>query len=634
MKEELLSDNNSLNNFKEEQYDYMSNNNDKSSKVPIPKTEFEKERLRYIKYDPYYDTNFFSRLIYIPGFYIIRYIREGLSSLPTLGSLKKDNKSKNYSKRLINQWNHTRKKNLLKIILRANMWPLIIILIGGFIQESLMMISVELAKDLIKYYKPKENDEDQKEKTNKEILSGYIFISIHLFYIFFCRQLNDYQISTGYKMGYQLNCLIYSKLMYSKNFKKFISKNKEIITTADIVNYIEIDTYKLTNSVLTIPQFIILPYSLIVYFYMIFQTFHESYIYGFIIFIVFMLTNFIFLSKYRHHQSQEQISKDSTMKMTIKTLNDIENIKLNAEEIEYIKKIYQNKTKEMGCFSNKRLVNNINSAILWFVPIAMTIVTIFVYQNIDQKNIKVENIYSLLNICTQINQPIRKIPNTLRAIYETWVSIKRVENFLRTSDQNEGITYYEKNNIDLINKRIMIKIENGFFTWGKQKKQNKNNNKKKDIIENIITIDHSKNENEINTKTEEEKKINNLREESLIPLDESGNSPENNKSLSISIDGSDDKLLYDFIELEMPLEDPETTLTEIVLKNINLTIKKGELVLIYGKSGSGKSSLLEAVLNEMQVFLTQENRYKIVTSINGTTSYSSQIPFISHTLQS
>ena len=58
----------------------------------------------------------------------------------------------------------------------------------------------------------------------------------------------------------------------------------------------------------------------------------------------------------------------------------------------------------------------------------------------------------------------------------------------------------------------------------------------------------------------------------------------------------------------MPLEDPETTSTQIVLKNINLIIKKGELVLIYGKSGSGKSSLLEAILNDIEVFLTKEKK--------------------------
>ena len=332
------------------------------------------------------------------------------------------------------------------------------------------------------------------------------------------------------------------------------------------------------------------------------------------------------------------------MKITIKTLTDIENIKLNAEEIDYIKQIYENKNKEMSCYSDKCLVNNINSAILWFVPIGMTLITIFVFQNMDKENIKVENIYTLLNILIQINGPIRNIPGTLRTIYETWVSIRRIGNFLRIKDQNESITYYEKNNIDLINKKIMIKIDNGFFTWGKQKSENNNNqiiNKEENIKENNnIISSNEQNNNQTNDLIEEkiendgeDKKIISIKEEPLIPSEDQSNSSGNNESLERSESSSSEgknpkKILYDFIELERPLEDPETTNTEIVLKNINLTIKKGELVLIYGKSGSGKSSLLEAILNELDVFITHENRYKIITTINGTTSYSSQIPFI------
>ena len=35
------------------------------------------------------------------------------------------------------------------------------------------------------------------------------------------------------------------------------------------------------------------------------------------------------------------------------------------------------------------------------------------------------------------------------------------------------------------------------------------------------------------------------------------------------------------------------------LKNINFDLKKGELVAVIGKVGSGKSSLLSAILGEM-----------------------------------
>ena len=623
MKENIL---NELNN-EESDDKYLVKSRDASvvSTESFNKNEKNKKRLEYIKSDPY-NTNIISRLFFIPGLHIIRYIREGLPTPPTLGDLKKENMSINYSKRLINQWNHTKSKQLLKIILKANLCPLIIILIGGFIQETLTIIRVELAKTLITSY----------TKNKKEITTGYLFLSLHFFLIFFVRKLNEYQINTGYKMGYQLDCLIYSKLMHSKNFKKFISKNKTVITTADIINYIEIDSYKLINSILTIPNFVILPYSLVVYFYMIFDFFGRSFMYGLVIFVIFMLTNFIFLSKFRHNQSLEQRNKDATMKITLKTLNDIENIKLNSEEIDYIKQIYENKNREMACFSSKCLVNNINSAILWFVPIAMILLTIYVFQNTADQNINVENIYTLLNILIQINGPIRNIPGTLRTIYETWVSIRRIANFLKIKEKNEAINYYEKNNIDLINKKIMIKIENGFFTWGKQK--NENSNKDTNQITDKTNIDLNKSGNEISKDSfEEEKKVNLLKDSTLMPLEEQLYFSDNRKTSKIldntmiskvSDDKNDKTILYDFVEIERPLEDPETSSTEIVLKNINLSIKKGELVLIYGKSGSGKSSLLEAILNEMEVFITQENRYKIITSVNGTISYSSQIPFI------
>ena len=60
-------------------------------------------------------------------------------------------------------------------------------------------------------------------------------------------------------------------------------------------------------------------------------------------------------------------------------------------------------------------------------------------------------------------------------------------------------------------------------------------------------------------------------------------------------------------ESTSPLLQIEQEVTEAVgakkiffLKNINLTIKKGEIVIIFGQSGSGKSSLLYSILGEMK----------------------------------
>ena len=67
---------------------------------------------------------------------------------------------------------------------------------------------------------------------------------------------------------------------------------------------------------------------------------------------------------------------------------------------------------------------------------------------------------------------------------------------------------------------------------------------------------------------------------------------ENSKSVDKSVDKSAD-------------EKKEKTLSKFVqLKDINLEIKKGEFVCIVGDVGSGKSSLLHAVIGDM-IFVPQ-----------------------------
>ena len=60
-----------------------------------------------------------------------------------------------------------------------------------------------------------------------------------------------------------------------------------------------------------------------------------------------------------------------------------------------------------------------------------------------------------------------------------------------------------------------------------------------------------------------------------------------------------------------------------ILKNINFEIKQGEFICIIGEVGCGKSSLLQAILNNM---LSLQRGSKIY--VNGSISYVSQIPWI------
>ena len=110
------------------------------------------------------------------------------------------------------------------------------------------------------------------------------------------------------------------------------------------------------------------------------------------------------------------------------------------------------------------------------------------------------------------------------------------------------------------------------------------------------------------------KDLRNLDENPLIPDDEDEDKNEMKK--------------YDFLEETFLENENDLSNAEIVLNNINLTINKGDLVVIYGKSGSGKTSLLEAILNEMKFIINRDNKFNVITTVNGKISYASQIPFI------
>ena len=78
-------------------------------------------------------------------------------------------------------------------------------------------------------------------------------------------------------------------------------------------------------------------------------------------------------------------------------------------------------------------------------------------------------------------------------------------------------------------------------------------------------------------------------------------------------------------EFKIQINIPKDIDFDINLKNINLEIKKGELIAIVGEVGSGKSSLLEAIINSL-ILLNPKECDGI--HINGRIGYVPQLPWI------
>ena len=67
----------------------------------------------------------------------------------------------------------------------------------------------------------------------------------------------------------------------------------------------------------------------------------------------------------------------------------------------------------------------------------------------------------------------------------------------------------------------------------------------------------------------------------------------------------------------------------LLLKDINLQIKKGEHIGIIGEVGSGKTCLLNAIINNLQVFSKDNSKGNI--KLSGKISFVSQNPWILNT---
>jgi ATP-binding cassette subfamily C (CFTR/MRP) protein 1 len=80
--------------------------------------------------------------------------------------------------------------------------------------------------------------------------------------------------------------------------------------------------------------------------------------------------------------------------------------------------------------------------------------------------------------------------------------------------------------------------------------------------------------------------------------------------------------------LDQTSEDSSPTLPKsnviTAIKRVNLTIEKGKFIMVLGDIGSGKSSFLLAILNEMN------NSKNSSITVNGSIAYAAQKPWIMH----
>ena len=328
------------------------------------------------------------------------------------------------------------------------------------------------------------------------------------------------------------------------------------------------------------------------------------------------------------------------MKVTTETLENIKILKLYNWENEFKRKILESRSVEMDYTAKRYVMTNLNQAVNWLCPTLVSIVTIGIYQ-LFHDTFNISTMLIGLSIFSKLQNPVRMLPSVINNILETTVSLKRIEDFLKQPDINRDVIHkgpYDENG------EYAIKISGGNFSWGvKQKKKQSRwfvpgkKGKKgppgggppggfpgpSEGGEGFPPRPGFKpkgkegedNKNEIITNSDSQRttvRMGDPNEKEPEKIDPNNQGNEEGKEIE-----------RDGCKIQVPI--PKGVDYDLTLKNINLEVKPGELVAIVGEVGCGKSSLLQALINELILLNPKECDG---VHINGRVGYAAQIPWI------
>ena len=321
---------------------------------------------------------------------------------------------------------------------------------------------------------------------------------------------------------------------------------------------------------------------------------------------------------------------DTRLNLLKNILKNIKFIKINAlENIFFVKLVRMRKNELM-----QRTYFLLYYGFLEFIislGIAFIIMAfLFVYFRAGL-SFSVGSATALLQIINLVKDSLNVIPGGLSNISSLVISAKRVGLFLEAKEldspevtflQNEGFeakdsVYASDGERDEegrgdSGRKYALEIRNGHFFWDKKMSADDAHNMREELIKTGSPSPRAKRRvgTDPETQNDKNKKFNKL---SLQNVDEGANLLRQTLLTAKT---------YETGESELQSDTQSTAKSEknFELKNLNFRAERHKLTMIIGKIGSGKSSIINALLGEMRI--SDFEKTKIL--INGTISYQGQ----------
>ena len=568
-----------------------------------------------------YPSNFLSMIFFNWVYDLIKTIKKkNKLKFSYLGEVSEDYKSKvmlneikpkwygKYNKIMLKNIKEKKKSYypLLMTLIMANLGKIIFSLTIFLIMSALDFTGVLIFEELLGRFKEK------KDKTSRVLFLQNIplyklvlyMISYKLLSLILERQALFISELLSFRSKAQLNLLIYDKLLKIPLF------NTGKFNEGQIINLFQIDSEAFGELVDYTTYIIMVPFKIIYSTYLLFIFFKLAFLPGCFILVILAALFWIFGRKEEKYQNENMKATDDRMNITSRTFDIIKVIKLYSWERIFKKKINQKREVELNINQKKLNVQVIVNAIYWSVEPVLCLICIISY-NLLYGQMEVDKILTSFFVIEGFVEPLFSLPDFFISLFEAIVSLNRIQDFLAIKDHEDDQIEY------IINENNPYSIDISHVDFGVEKAiDNENNDEKKLDNKKQLnqTIELQNIDNSNNNDNEDDEKL-------ILSTDE-----DLEKNL-INLNGkSNTQNNYNY-QTKNIIKNKETNFEKIILlKDINVQILKGEHIGIIGEVGSGKTCLLNAFINNLQVF--SKNKSKGNIRLSGKISFVSQSPWI------
>ena len=557
------------------------------------------------------NANIFSRLLFLWSKYAIRISNSRGLKTSDVCALQKTQSTKYNVTPLKSSWAYYSSK-------KKRRYPLILTILSSYYKIIILLISLDFFNMLLEYVRiyifkqiiwcfSKGNFFPERKRFEDSTFKEYIFsfklnaieavfslVILRLIRSLIFHNLEFNNVLLDEKITNGLTALIFEKILNSNN----LTPNSK--GEGEKINLVEVDAEKVGSLFSTGPKVLVAPFRIIISLFFLFRQFGSKFSYAIIILIAVLLIILLLQILYIKNYKKILILKDSRVKIVTFVFQVLKSIKLNGWDDEFIRRIKVKRDEELD-YTKRNLNIQILKMLLnnnLFLIIILFSLNFYIDKNED---IEISSLSSSIQLVGSMTFPIMAIPFFLNQLFSNLLSIDRIQNFLYTEEHQPNNHF----NMEELNKNdILVKFNKASFGIREniiKKKEditNKNKNNKKS----------EKNNPKLNIKKEIELKeifLEDREEKEDVKIDNNNNISKNEKKENIN-----NLFSNNYKDL-------------ILLKDISLSVKKGEFIAILGPTGSGKTSLINAIMNNFYIYSSAS---PII--INGELSYGSQQPWI------